>query len=213
MDYIAVNKQLKTYFADLLIAEYRCSEKNRAFIEMLYDLVFVSGVCLEIKEKCLNVEESIGEQLDQIGEWIGVNRLYDNSLIWDRPYFSLIDWGKNPNILYQGGFSNYKNVMFLDGYTMTWKHLQDLRRVSYELGDNYFRQLIKLKIIKNSIRSVKKEIDEAIYEWSAGQIYTTWDKMKITYNYHVQDSVIMGLAYKKNCLPCPTSCELAINLI
>ena len=213
MDYVETNDKLKKYFADLMIAEYRCSEKNRAFIKMLYNLVFVNGVFLQVKDECLNVEKSIGAQLDQIGEWVGVTRLYDNSVLWDRAYFSFVNWGQLPNVNYQGGMSNYKNFMYLDGATMTWKTLQDLRKKDFELGDDWYRQLIKLKIIKNSIRFTKKEIDDAIYTWSGGAIYTTWSKMKVTYNYRTQDSIIMGLALLKNCLPCPTSCELAINLV
>lgn len=213
MDYIAINEQLKNYFADLLIAEYRCSEKNRAFIKMLYNLIFAGGLALQIRDKCLNVEESIGTQLDVVGEWVGVNRLYNNNIIWNRAYFSFVNWKQTPNPLYQGGFSNFKNFEFLDGNTMTWKNLQDLRPKTYKLGDNYFRQLIKLKIIKNSIRFVKKEIDDAIYEWSKGQVYTVWDKMKLTYKYKIGYSQIIGLALEKNCLPCPLGCELAIDLV
>lgn len=213
MDYIAINEQLKNYFADLLIAEYRCSEKNRAFIKMLYNLIFADGLALQIRDKCLNVEESIGKQLDVIGEWVGINRLYNNSIIWNRAYFSFIDWESTPNPLYQGGFSNYKNFQYLDGFTMTWKDLQDLKPQTYQLGDNYFRQLIKLKIIKNSIRFVKKDIDDAIYKWSSGQVYTIWEKMKVTYKYNLAYSQLIGLALQKNCLPCPLGCQLDIDLV
>ena len=31
---------------------------------------------------------------------------------------------------------------------MTWKSLQNVQQQTYKLGDNYYRQLIKLKIIK-----------------------------------------------------------------
>lgn len=213
MDYAVINEDLKKYFADLLIAEYRCSDQNRAFIKLLYDVAFVDALALQIKNECLNVEESIGKQLDQVGEWVGVDRLYNNNIIWNRAYFSFVDWNKTPNPIFQGGFSNYKNFEYLDGFTMTWKALQDLKPQVYKLGDNYFRELIKLKIIKNSIRFTKKEIDEAIYKWSNGQVHTVWEKMKLTYKYNLQYSQIMGLALLKNCLPVPVGCELHIDLI
>lgn len=213
MDYTEIDTQLKKYFCDLLIAQYRCGAKNRKFIELLYEVVFANNLALKIKNECLNVEESIGKQLDVVGEWVGVNRDYDNSVVWDRAYFSFIDWKHSPNSVYQGGFSNYKNVMYLDGYTMTWKHLQDIKQAQYKLGDDYYRNLIKLKIIKNSVKHTKKNIDDAIYTWSAGQVYTTWSTMKVTYNYNSTYSQLIGLAMQKNCLPCPTGCELDINLI
>lgn len=113
-------------------------------------------ILLQIQNGCLNVEESVGVQLDTVGEWVGLDRYYDNSALWDRAYFSFIDWNKTPIPLFQGGFSNYKNFEYLDGYTMTWKHLQDLKQAKYKLGDEFYRKLIKLKIIKNSIRFTKK---------------------------------------------------------
>lgn len=213
MNYDEINAKLKKYFCDLLIAEYRCSNKNRAFIEALFNLIFANNLALQLRDGVLNVEESIGKQLDIVGEWVGVDRFYDNSILWNRKYFAFIDWGKVPNVLYQGGFSNYKNFLTLDGYTMTWKHLQESKKALYQLGDNYYRQLIKLKIIKNSIRFTKKNIDDAIYEWSSGQVYTTWDKMSITYHYPSQVSQVIGLAIAKKCLPCPTGCELKTVLI
>ena len=206
-------EQLKEYFSNLLIAQYRCSEVNRKTVELLYDIVFADNLALQIRDKCLNVEESIGKQLDTIGEWVGVDRDYDNSIVWNRAYFSFINWNDTPNTTYQGGFSNYVNFEYLDGYTMTWKALQDLKPAQYKLGDDYFKNLIKLKIIKNSIRHTKKNIDDAIYTWSAGQVYTTWQNMKIIYNYNDTYSQLIGLALQKNCLPCPTGCDLAINLI
>lgn len=213
MDYTEINTQLKDYFCNLLIAQYRSGEKNRKFVELLYDVVFADSLALQIKNECLNVEESIGKQLDTVGEWVGVTRDYDNSIIWDRAYFSFVNWNNTPNILYQGGFSNYVNFEYLDGYTMTWKHLQELSRKQYKLEDKYYRDLIKLKIIKNSIKHTKKNIDDAIYTWSNGNVYTTWQSMRVIYNYNVDYSQIIGLALQKNCLPCPTGCEISTHLI
>ena len=68
----------------------------------------------------MNVEKSEGAQLDQVGEWVGVTRDYDNSILWDKKFFAFIDWNKKPNSILQGGFSNYKNFLTLDGRTMTW---------------------------------------------------------------------------------------------
>ena len=213
MDYEATKEQIKDYFKNLLIAQYHSSENNRAFIDVLSELIFAEMLSLQIRNLCLNVEESIGAQLDQVGEWVGVTRDYDNSVLWDRQYFAFIDWNKKPNKMFQGGFSNYKNFMTLDGYTMTWKHLQEQQQQSFKLGDNYYRQLIKLKIIKNSIKFTKKNIDDAIYKWSNGQVYTTWDKMRIIYNYPIQYSQVIGLAIKKNCLPAPVACEIDTVLV
>ena len=213
MDFKAIVEQLKKAFADYLIIQYRGAEKNRKFIKLMVDVVFANVLALQIKQGCLSVENSIGKQLDIVGEWVGVNRFYDNSIIWDKKYFSFVDWKKTPDLTVQAGYSNYINFLALDGATLTWKKLQEIRIASYQLGDDLYRNLIKLKIIKNSIRHTKKDIDNAIYSWSNGQVYTTWTKMGIQYNYRQQYSQIIGLAMLKNCLPVPCGCTITTQLI
>ena len=213
MDYEQIEKELKKYFCDLLIAEYRCSEKNRAFIEALCDLLLAKNLGLQIRDKCLNVNESEGKQLDTVGEWVGLNRNYGGGIVWDRPYFALVSWKKAPDIIYQGGFSNYLNFETLNGFTMTGKEIQEISANMYKLGDKWFRQLIKLKIIKNCTRHSKKNIDDAIYAWSGGQVYTTWDKMQINYNYNATYSQLINIAKQLNYLPVPTGCKVEINLV
>ena len=213
MDYTAIKEQLKEYFKNLLIAQYHCSDKNKKFLDALSELMFAELLSLQIRNLCLNVDKSEGAQLDQVGEWVDVTRDYDNSILWDKKFFAFIDWNKKPNSILQGGFSNYKNFLTLDGRTMTWKNLQNVQQQTYKLGDNYYRQLIKLKIIKNSIKFTKKNIDDAIYQWSSGQVYTTWEKMKINYHYPIQYSQVIALALKKNCLPAPVACEIHTILV
>ena len=94
-----------------------------------------------------------------------------------------------------------------------YKVWQDTRTKINQMGDEYFRQLIKLKIIKNSINHTCKSIDEAIWNWSEGNVYTTWDVMKVKYYYDSSYSNIMTLAQYKKTLPCPTGCTLELEEI
>ena len=71
-----VIENLKEYFADLLIIQYRGAKRNRDFIKFLVDLIFANNLAMEIKDKTVNIEESIGTQLDVVGKWVGVDRYY-----------------------------------------------------------------------------------------------------------------------------------------
>ena len=149
---------LKQYFADLLIIQYRGSKKNRALIEFLVDLIFANNLALEIKEKTVNVNDSIGKQLDDVGKWVGVDRYYYKE-IWTHPYLAFPNYSTIKTSDYsefQGGFSTYSNFAENNGGFLTYKSWSSVRAKANEIGDEYFRKLIQLKIIKNSINHTCK---------------------------------------------------------
>lgn len=206
---------LKKYFADLLIIQYRGAEKNRKLIEFLVDLIFANNLALEIKNKTVNVEESIGKQLDIVGKWVGVDRYYYKE-IWTHPYLSYPNYStikSSDYSQYQGGFSKYTNFEDNNGGFLTYKSWSSIRAKVNEIGDEYFRKLIQLKIIKNSINHTCKNIDDAIWNWSDGNVYTTWDTMQITYHYNSSYKDLIELAQFKNVLLKPTGCNIVLEVI
>lgn len=220
MDYLEELNKIKEWIKNLIIIQYRQSEKNRALIDLLVELIFSNNLVLKIRDLCLNVEKSEGAQLDVVGKWVGVDRFYNGVELWEHPYVSFINYtdiqnANFPNNLdpMQGGFSTYTNFTDDDGGFLTYKNWQDTRTAVNKLGDDIFRQLIKLKIIKNSINHTKRDIDKAIYEWSDGKVYTTWDVMKIIYHYDVSYKNIITVAAFKDILPHPTGCEIVTQQI
>lgn len=216
MTYKEILKQLEDYFCDLLIIQYRQAPENRALIKELVNLIFANNLALQIKELTVDINNSIGVQLDVVGKWLGLNRYYNGVELWNKVHFSLPSYshirsGKYNE--YMGGFSNYTNFNTLAGATLTYKEYKDIKTALNKIGDEYFRQLLKLKAIKNSINHTKKNIDEAIYQWSGGQVYTTWDVMKITYNYNSSYKTIMDLAQQKDILPVPSGCSIELKEI
>ncbi len=220
MDYLEELNKIKEWIKNLIIIQYRQSKKNRALIDLLVELIFSNNLVLKIRDLCLNVEKSEGAQLDVVGKWVGVDRFYNGIELWEHPYVSFINYTDIQNVNFpnnldpmQGGFSTYTNFADNDGGFLTYKNWQDTRTAVNKLGDDIFRQLIKLKIIKNSINHTKKNIDKAIYEWSDGKVYTTWDVMKITYHYDVSYKNIITVATFKDILPHPTGCEIETQQI
>lgn len=215
MNYEQILVDLQEYFANLIILQYRYAPENRTLIKNLVNLIFANNLALQIRELTVDVEKSVGAQLDVVGRWVGIDRYYGGEL-WDHPYTSFVYYSTVQNSdynQYQGGFSTFLNFADNDGGFLTYKTWQDLRTKINEMGDKYFRELIKLKIIKNSINHTCKNIDDAIWNWSNGKVYTTWDVMKLKYYYDSSYKNIMTLAQYKRALPCPTGCTLELEEI
>ena len=216
MDYIKNIEEIKTWAKDLLILQYHQSPKNRALIDLMVNLVFCNNLILKIRDLCLNVDESIGAQLDIVGKWVGIDRYYNGIDLWSNPYTAYVNYSNIRSGIYeqwQGGYSTFTNFDENNGGFLTYKTWRDIRTKVNQMGDEYFRQLIKLKIIKNSIRCTNKNIDDAINKWSNGEIYTTWGVMEVTYHYPTKASNLMQLAIYKNVLIAPTGCAIKTEVI
>jgi len=216
MDYDLELQNIKNWIKDLIIIQYSQSPKNRALIDLLVELLFANNLILKIRDLCLNVDESVGAQLDVVGKWVGIDRYYNAIDLWTRPYLSYVTYPDIQNETYndlQGGFSTFDTFDNNDGGFLTYVAWQKVRTATNMLGDEYFRSLIKLKIIKNSINHTCKNIDDAIWKWSEGNVYTTWEKMELTYHYNSEYKTIIQLAGYKNALPCPVGCSLVTEEI
>ena len=200
---------------NLLILEYRNAPKNRAFVKKLVDLIFANNILLKMRYG-FDVETAIGAQLDIIGKWVGIDRYYDAIDLWEQNRFSAVNYSNISSGIYeswQGGFSDYTNIDDNDGGFLMYQDWINTRTKVNQIGDEYFRRLIKLKIIKNNINHTMKNIDEAIYQWSDGEVYTTWGTMEITYHYPQELSNLFLLAAYKNVLIAPTGCEIKTEVI
>lgn len=240
MDYTKQLENIKDWIKNLVIIQYRQASKNRALIDLLTELIFVKCLPQQIRDLCLSVDKSTGVQLDIVGKWVGIDRIYNAAELWNHPYLSFINYTDIKDASFptnldpmQGGFSNYETFDDNDGGFLMYKNWQETRTAENKYGDKFFRPLIKLKIIKNSINHTMKNIDEAILLWSGGEldengtpirqgaVYTTWQPMELTYHYDAtaktdEDAdykTIMTLAQYKNALPCPTGCKLVVTPI
>lgn len=209
-------EQLYKYFADLVIVQYRNAPENRAFIKELVDLIFANNLLLQIKDNCVDLNKSVGAQLDVVGKWLGIDRYYDGVELWSHKWLSFPLYSTIKNNSYsdfQGGFSTYSNFADNNGGFLMYSDIQDTKTRVNAMGDNFFRPLCQLKAIKNSINHTCKNIDDAIYQWSNGEIYTTWGTMSITYHYPKKASLLMQLAQYKNVLLAPTGCSIILEEI
>lgn len=215
VDYDSNLEELKKFFEDLIIIEYK-TERNKKLIDLLVELVYSNMLIQRIENETVDVDNSIGAQLDVVGKWVGVDRLYNNIDFWTRKYFAMPSYYQIRNNAYnefQGGMSTYTDFATVVGAWLMYDIYREVHNMAYSLGDSYFRFVIRIKIISNSINHCRKDIDEAIYNLTNGEIYTTWEKMGIIYNIPEKYNTVMTIANNKKILPCPTGCSITINVV
>lgn len=208
MDYTQLQKQLLDYYANLLIIQYNGKSKAQQTIRLLCAMLLAELLVFQIRD-AFDWKTAVGEQLDIIGNWVGVSRFYDRQLFELRPWFALIDWDEGGDNL-QGGFSTFSTYDDEDGGFLIYDNILPTQN---RLDDDAFRWIIGLKIIKNSINHTMGFIDEAIWDYSDGEIYIEWTSHKMTYNYPNRFRELMLVAEYKNVLPAPIGCEIEVKEI
>lgn len=208
MDYTETQKQLLDYYANLLIVQYNGKPKATATIKTVAALLWVNMVLYQIRD-AFDWRTAKGPQLDIIGKWVGVDRFYNGQLFYFRPWFALINWDKEPDNL-QGGFSTFANFDEGKGGFLDYDNILPTQN---RLSDDAFRLMIGLKIIKNSIAATCKNIDDAIWSYFEGKVYTTWKGSVLTYYYDSTLAEVIEVAKSKNVLPCPTRVTIDLKEI
>lgn len=205
-------EELIEYYKNLLIIQYHSGVKARATIKMLVKLCWANFVLKSIRDG-FEIDTAVGPQLDVIGQWVGVDRSYDKKPYDDHPWIALPELTGATSV-WQGGYSEIDNFNTELGGFLTEYYVNG--NVSYGLPDEQFRWLIKLKIIKNSIKHTCKNIDDAIHNFSGGGLETRWDIpnriLYYEYSLDYQYNNLLPIAYKKNVYPCPTGYQIVWNV-
>lgn len=206
--YLQILLELEKYYCNLLIVQYNGKPKAVATIKMMVDLLWVNMILMQIRDG-FDWRTAVGPQLDIVGAWVGVDRFYNGQLFDFRPWFALIDWNKEPDNL-QGGFSTYQNFDTLEGGFLDYNVILPTKN---KMIDSAFRIMIGLKIIKNNINATAKNIDDAIWDYFEGDVYTVWEPFKLIYYYPSTLTEVMQVALEKDVLPVPTGCQIELREI
>ena len=199
-DYDKLKKQLIEYYQDLLIVQYHDKPKAKAMIKAEMEETLANLLDIQVRD-AFDVDTAVGVQLDIIGKWVGVDRIFKGQAFDNKPWFSLARYNK-PTTSLQGGFSRFDNFDTLEGGFLTYDFIVSTRN---KINDTDFRMLIKLKIIRNNIKHSPKDIDEAMYKLFADTLYTVWGEcMEMTFYYKKKNYGIVKLGQEKKCFPIPT---------
>ena len=208
MDYIKILEDLKKYYSNLLIIQYNGKRKATLTIKLIVDLLCVNMLLLQIRDG-FDWETALDAQLEIIGKWVGLDRFYNGQFFYFHPWFSLVGWSTEPDNL-QGGFSTFQTFDEGGGGFLTY---EDIQPTQNRLSTDAFRIMIGLKIIKNSISATCKNIDEAIWNYFNGRVYTVWQPDEVIYYYPSDLSEVMQVANYKKVLPCPTGVRIVLREI
>lgn len=199
-DYDKLKKQLIEYYQDLLIVQYHDKPKAKAMIKAEMEETLANLLDIQVRD-AFDVDTAVGVQLDIIGKWVGVDRIFKGQMFDNKSWFSLTRYNK-PTTPLQGGFSRFDNFDTLEGGFLTYDFIVSTRN---KINDTDFRLLIKLKIIRNNIKHSPKDIDEAVYKLFANTLYTVWGEcMEMTFYYKKENYGIVKLGQEKKCFPIPT---------
>lgn len=210
MNYLELLHKLEDYYTNLLIVQYNGKPKATAHIKMLVNLIWVNMIFFQVRD-AFDWETAGQAQLDIIGKWIGIDKFYKGQLFDFHAWFSLTDYDTSPDNL-QGGFSTFETFDTVSGGVLDYEEILPTQN---KMPTKTFRQLIGLKIIYNSISFTCKAIDEAIWDYFNGQVYTTWipASHKLIYTYPSSLNEIFEVAYDKGILPCPPTVSIQLQEI
>ena len=211
MDYTASLKELQDYYANLLIIQYHNKPKAIALIKNLVKHLFADMVLFKIRDgfNIVNEPYAQGVQLDCIGEWVGVDRIYDAGQPL-YPWFSLIDWEQTTTDPFQGGYQDWDETLVEDGGFLGFEDLV-IGDNKTALTDDLFLSLIKLKIIKNSSTHTMGDLDRRLYNYFGTDLYLTWNGLNLTYNYKSNLAAIIEVAKIKDAIPHPNGMVISYN--
>ena len=147
---MAAIDEVKEYYANLLILQYRNKPKARETIKLGVDIYTGDGLLLQLAD-CLNIDVAVGAQLDIIGKILGCPRNVPG-INNQTKYFSFhID----ENSL---GFSTIGNPS--NGVA---KNRNNSILATYTLNDTEYRPLLKFKAFLNVWRGDMGSMDRALY--------------------------------------------------
>lgn len=156
-DYTQDIQDVKTYYADLLILQYRNKPKARETIKIGADIYLGDGIIFQLQD-ILDIDTAEGAQLDIIGKILDCPRVVQG-IYNDMIFFQFYD---GPDSV---GFSTVGNPQ-----GGNFRTIQNYNQSEYSLPDDDYRFLLKFKSAVNVMRGSERGIDEALWNVFQGDV-------------------------------------------
>lgn len=156
-DYTQDIQDVKTYYADLLILQYRNKPKARETIKIGADIYLGDGVIFQLQD-ILDIDKAEGAQLDIIGKILDCPRVVQG-IYNDMIFFQFYD---GPDSV---GFSTVGNPQ-----GGNFRTIQNYNQSEYPLPDDDYRFLLKFKSAVNVMRGSERGIDDALWNVFQGDV-------------------------------------------
>lgn len=156
-DYTQDIEDVKNYYADLLILQYRNKPKARETIKIGADIYLGDGIIFQLQD-ILDIDTAVGAQLDIIGKILDCPRVVQG-IYNDMIFFQFYD---GPDSV---GFSTVGNPQ-----GGNFRTIQNYNQSEYSLPDDDYRFLLKFKSAVNVMRGSERGIDDALWNVFQGDV-------------------------------------------
>ena len=183
-DYTQDIQDVKTYYADLLILQYRNKPKARETIKIGADIYLGDGIIFQLQD-ILDIDTAEGAQLDIIGKILDCPRVVQG-VYNDMVFFQFYD---GPDSV---GFSTVGNPQ-----GGNFRTIQNYNQSEYSLPDDDYRFLLKFKSAVNVMRGSERGIDDALWNVFQGDVLLK-NNQNLTITYIVSaERTLAALAAKQ----------------
>ena len=197
-------QELKDYYAQQLIMQYRTQPRATATIQGLVQESWLDGLP-QAESICFDLDTAVGEQLNILGRIVGVNRnVYGLDL--SHIFFELTDYANSI-----AGIDMQRYADAADGPEIMLRYRSD---AIYTLNEFEMRTLIYLKIIFNMCPRTTKALVEALYALFGTSVVAT-DNLDMTMSLSVADPYtnVFLVAEYLNIIPKPMGVEAILSYI
>lgn len=204
--------ELIDYYVNLLIIQYNILPKAQATINILAEVMVATGVYFDVLN-AYNVEPilgatGVGDQLDVIGKYVGIDRYYNAINLSD--YFATVlysEAGGLPTSPPRFGMETYATFGEFD-YNGTLVY-NDIVTSQNALSDADFLTFIQFMILCNNMNYSAAAIDAALFEFFGTQVHAeTLGHMRMYYFFVGPITTLLSTIMFKNLWPAPMGVEI-----
>jgi len=200
---------MQDYYCDLLIIQYKRKPKARATIaELVKSICTINSatgnLLLTDIENAFDPATAVGVQLDIVGMYVGVDRLYKTSIFADIKAFAFLRYSNTEPNEFQCGFNDYSNFNTNGGIFAKYSNFISGAN-SHKLNDDDYRRLIMLKIAKNNSNGSYAQVDEIFFNAFGNSVRVSADggmRMLLYCDFNMLQ--FLQIAISKDVLPRPT---------
>jgi hypothetical protein len=198
-----VSEELKKYYADLLILQYKTKHKAYETIRALAGEAVADGIALDVQD-AFDLEYAEGRQLDILAKYIGFDRFVSLLVIQNFFKFNI-----GQTITAINGFNFYQDGLIKS----KWLKYSDSGSEDYPLGDEDLRICLKLKLLTNSSPAATSVIKSGLWPLFGNKILLT-DNRNMSYSYSVSAdySEVLPVILAYDLLPAPMGVQYSVSV-
>lgn len=204
---MSIISDMVTTYQNNLIEQYVNAPNARATVGLIAQTTLMDQVQFAV-QNAYDINTAVGVQLDVLGLYIGFSRKVYFPI--DRYYFTLLD----PDLPseQEAGFTDYTNDT--TNANSNFYLYQYASGQTYNLPDDQYRLLLKLKIILNQSHNTLADIASALWiTFGSDIICFDSQDMFISYSISATASNIVDIALKAGLLPKPMGVGIAAVFI